>query len=304
VFIKIVFLKIGEINTVTEQFEAEVFIQARWSEKALDHATTTDKVDFSSYWNPELLVQNVMGTPQSNLWREVMYAKSGEAFIVEKRKIKGKFAENLELEDFPFDYQYLSILISSHLSEDELEILEDDHDLSVIKATCFVDEQQWSLLDYVESTPQISVKEFSETKNIRFPVLAVHCSAVRKYGFFIWNIVVIMSIISSLSFATFSITPALPQNRLQLGFTLTLTGVTFRFVTNQSLPKISYLTRIDKYILFSMIFTFLVSVWHAVITLFDGHLQAQMDVGAFIAFAVLYALFQIFFILSVIIKIL
>ena len=48
--------------------------------------------------------------------------------------------------------------------------------------------------------------------------------------------------ISALSFATFSVSPELPQNRLQLSFTLLLTSVAFKFVINQSLPKISYLT--------------------------------------------------------------
>ena len=48
--------------------------------------------------------------------------------------------------------------------------------------------------------------------------------------------------ISALSFSTFAVSPELPQNRLQLSFTLLLTSVTFKFVINQSLPKISYLT--------------------------------------------------------------
>lgn len=57
---------------------------------------------------------------------------------------------------------------------------------------------------------------------------------------------IFQTIISSLSFATFAVERNLPQNRLQLAFTLTLTGVTFRFVTNQQLPKISYLTRLVR----------------------------------------------------------
>ena len=45
-----------------------------------------------------------------------------------------------------------------------------------------------------------------------------------------------------LSFVTFAVKPTLPQNRLQLSFTLVLTAVAFKFVVNQSLPRISYLT--------------------------------------------------------------
>lgn len=40
---RIVFLKLSDIDTVKEQFAAEVFIESRWPEKSLDHG----KVNFS-----------------------------------------------------------------------------------------------------------------------------------------------------------------------------------------------------------------------------------------------------------------
>ena len=36
-FIKVHFLKIGEIDTVKEKYTADIFIQARWREKQLDY---------------------------------------------------------------------------------------------------------------------------------------------------------------------------------------------------------------------------------------------------------------------------
>ena len=48
--------------------------------------------------------------------------------------------------------------------------------------------------------------------------------------------------ICCLAFATFSISESLPQNRLQLSFTLVLTMITFKLTASSSLPKISYLT--------------------------------------------------------------
>ena len=49
-------------------------------------------------------------------------------------------------------------------------------------------------------------------------------------------------LITLLAFATFAVSIKYTQNRLQLSFTLVLTGVAFKFVVNQSLPRISYLT--------------------------------------------------------------
>jgi len=54
--------------------------------------------------------------------------------------------------------------------------------------------------------------------------------------------VCVQFMICSMAFCTFSVSSNFPQNRLQLSFILLLTNVSFKFVVNQSLPMISYLT--------------------------------------------------------------
>src|SRR6218665_1573241 len=52
----------------------------------------------------------------------------------------------------------------------------------------------------------------------------------------------VQAVICSLAFVTFTVGLETPQSRLQLTFILLLTTVTFKFVVNKSLPRISYLT--------------------------------------------------------------
>ena len=52
------------------------------------------------------------------------------------------------------------------------------------------------------------------------------------------------TMITTLSFTTFAVDVTLTQNRLQLSFIVLLTGVTFKLASNQSLPKIPYLTHL------------------------------------------------------------
>ena len=54
-----------------------------------------------------------------------------------------------------------------------------------------------------------------------------------------------------MAFATFSVTYNLPQNRLQLSFTLLLTAVTFKWVVVRCLPTISYLTTLVTLLLYA-----------------------------------------------------
>jgi hypothetical protein len=79
----------------------------------------------------------------------------------------------------------------------------------------------------------------------------------------IWNDLyhfLLQTLISSLSIATFSVDRDKPQNRLQLSFTLVLTGVAFKFVANQSIPKISYLTQLVSLFLSANRILFLFSI--------------------------------------------
>ncbi|OPL21303.1 gamma subunit aminobutyric acid receptor, partial [Mytilus galloprovincialis] len=122
VYIKIVFLKITDIETVAENYAANVFIQARWREKKLD-GNTKDKVNFSEYWSPKLVVQNLENSVLNNVWKEVTVDKNNEAYIVEKRRIKGTFKERQELHDFPFDFQIEEELEKETTQRDEIESL-------------------------------------------------------------------------------------------------------------------------------------------------------------------------------------
>ena len=62
-------------------------------------------IDWSKYWQPKLFIENTIGEPRENAVRTVLHNHDGQAFVVEKRRIKGLFLENLELMDFPFDVQ-------------------------------------------------------------------------------------------------------------------------------------------------------------------------------------------------------
>lgn len=64
-----------------------------------------DIVEPGRYWNPKLYIENAYGDPKEQFRHRVMFNEKGEAFISEKRTVKGTFMENLELDDFPFDVQ-------------------------------------------------------------------------------------------------------------------------------------------------------------------------------------------------------
>ncbi|KAJ8319876.1 hypothetical protein KUTeg_001463, partial [Tegillarca granosa] len=301
------FFKVGEIDTLKEQFTADVVVKAKWREPSLDgQSKPSDAVDFGKMWNPKLYIENSLGDPKEQLRYRILYNDKGEAFVSEKRVIKGTFMENLELDDFPFDVQDLTITVASELPSYEVELIEDQEDHHVVNKQSFVDEQEWHLYVHTECSRRDIVIDQADN-SVRRSALSVKCRAARRpvsVSYIFCNIyckhyqkeqekvsILIYKsnfLICSLSFATFSVGSSKPENRLQLSFTLVLTAVAFKSVVNNSLPRISYLTYMDKYLLASMIMLSAVCAWHAIVTTLHEENAKKTEPKVLIVLGVIY----------------
>ncbi len=56
-------------------------------------------------------MENNLGEPKETIWQTIMLNKVGEATVYERRRIKGCFLENLELDEFPFDTQVILVVL-------------------------------------------------------------------------------------------------------------------------------------------------------------------------------------------------
>ncbi|CAF3600590.1 unnamed protein product [Rotaria sp. Silwood1] len=293
--LRVVFLKIGEIDTLKEQFQAEAFIQARWYEPSLK-GTEIDCFDAHKFWNPLLYIDNSVGDLKNDVWHKVVYDGTDTPMIYEMRKVKGVFLENLELNDFPVDVQDLTITVSTTRTVNEVSFVADTHQLSAINTHAFIDQQEWRLHEHVETSTKLISSPFTPSQN-QHPAFSATCRAARRPGYFYWNVYFLIFFITVMAFATFSVTYNLPQNRLQLSFTLLLTAVTFKWVVVRCLPTISYLTTLDKYVLLSMVMLCVVCAWHAIIAVCPTHVAPHWDNMALISLAVIYTIFHLVFFL-------
>lgn len=64
-----------------------------------------EDIDWSEHWDPKIYIDNTVGEPKVSQSRAVVLNDKGEAYVTERRRIKGSFMEQLELFDFPFDVQ-------------------------------------------------------------------------------------------------------------------------------------------------------------------------------------------------------
>jgi uncharacterized membrane protein YhaH (DUF805 family) len=79
----------------------------------------------------------------------------------------------------------------------------------------------------------------------------------RRVGYYIWKVMSVLVMLVVLSWAVFLIDPADIGNRMAVSITLFLAAVAFAFVTSGLIPRISYLTLLDLYILGCYVLLFL-----------------------------------------------
>ena len=164
-------LVLGEIDTLNEKYQAHASIESRWgvafhqfssAEQARllqGKSLSLDKYA-ESHWHPQLYIENGLGDLKEQLkYTAKLNRDDNRIYICEHRIIKGLFWEKLELHHFPSDVQDLSISVTSMLFDDKVLLLADPYGLSGVNREAFVDQQEWSLYEHVD-TEQRFVKDF------------------------------------------------------------------------------------------------------------------------------------------------
>jgi hypothetical protein len=168
-------INLGEIDTLNEKYQAHASIESRWPvpyDKFLSNLSYDDQnrltngksitlVKYAeSNWHPHLYIENGLG----ELKEQIKYSgrinqDDNKIYICEHRDIKGLFWEKLELYHFPSDVQDLSISVASMLYDDKVLLVVDPYRLSGINREAFVDQQEWSLYEHVDSEQRF-IKDF------------------------------------------------------------------------------------------------------------------------------------------------
>ncbi|XP_074642940.1 uncharacterized protein LOC141900104 [Tubulanus polymorphus] len=255
--VRVGYKKIIDVDTVKQLYKAEIFVQTKWPEPHL--ANMTDKelstVNFEKLWRPEIAILNCT---DDGLKISTTYSVSNHQpgyrhpVITMHQNIKGVFTETLELEDFPFDVQELTVQVSSQRPVEEVELIPDRCEMSTVDIHSCLDQDEWTLYQHVETSNRIRREEQTDRKEILKSCIDFTCSVKRNPGYYVWNIIFIMFIVTTLKFTAYSEVPLNFKARLVITFTLLLTCVAFKSTIKQSLPPISYLTYLDIYILISI----------------------------------------------------
>jgi hypothetical protein len=312
IYVCIVFLKIGEIDTVKERFQADAYIETHWDDDTVDPKLAFDP---RNHWNPELHIENAIG----ELKQEIRYKTrniNGKCRVYEMRNVKGVFWERLELWDFPLgkkkeffyqknlllknlylDIQELSITLSTSRSEKEITFEQNPDHPCTVNTQDFLNQQEWNIFTHVTTSTK-TIKDL--WNNCKRPCFSSTAFVSRKPGYFIYNAYMLIFFVSTLGFVPFSFTVANNHFRIQVTSLLILTSVNFRWIVTQRLPTVSYLTTLDKYAIGALIFLVALCGWHATIgssVIYDNDTdnKERVDTIVLVVIGVFYIIYHIIY---------
>jgi hypothetical protein len=125
-----------------------------------------------------------------------------------------------------------------------------------------LDKSAWYLHDVVRTKRDTMVREYSFGKR-EYPALVITCQAFRLPGYFYWNALLPILLITFAALGPFVIDYKSAASRLPSTATMLLSAVSFKAAVTRLLPTVSYLTSLDKYSLASIVVIAVMFIYHS-----------------------------------------
>ncbi len=264
---QVIINKIGKIDTLNSTFYAELYLNVTWLDELNPNVKLNNfNYDSKKYFNPNVIIANLIDEP---IMEEIKYdiqktknLNSNEIKIMEIRKLSGTFWHEFDLKYFPIDVQSLNIEVKSNRSLRDVKLIESKEKFSCLNPFALMNTEEWTIQSCLKTNAFVTQNEISMENYSQF-VVAITASRLPRFYFY--NLFLLILLITVIGLTRFTVTCDLPQVRLIIDQMVTLTLITFKSVANANLPTISYLTSVDKYLLFSIVFIMLQCIYDAVI---------------------------------------
>eukprot|EP00457_Paulinella_chromatophora_P005215 gb/GEZN01005229.1/.p1 GENE.gb/GEZN01005229.1/~~gb/GEZN01005229.1/.p1 ORF type:complete len:566 (+),score=43.37 gb/GEZN01005229.1/:85-1782(+) len=248
--------RLEQIDPVAQQFEVSGWMHFFWIDKKFPTRYGFEKVRGSFVEveddgehlpiNLNYIFENAAG-PIEHKTQAIFRFDEETGLVSEKVHFSATLTEDLELDRFPFDRQYLTMRICIrsrfHVLGKPPPFVPDRVELQkIVSYRCSPTIAGWNAF-----SPVVSYCKAVGRDDIYR--IAVSMRVEREPLYFLVNILVPVLMIVSLAPISFIITSDEIGSRMSIVLTLLLTVVTFKFVIFTEIPKTATTTMLDKYIM-------------------------------------------------------
>ena len=256
-------LQVFDIDHVAQKFSAKIFLQFRIPDGVQDPDLLRDLDDVKPQFPKDTL------RPGARWFMEQFDFPNARDFQILESKVvvmdrhidivlktSGTFFEVMELECFPVDVQELTLIISMSVAQEgicaaEFTNLLDDGGTTVatVNTTIFSMSNMWQL----SPVARLAHRTLQPMQHTTYPAIAVTAFIARRQGYYIFNVLMPLGSLQFLATLQYLLPGDFSRvaDRIAYSVTLLLTSAAYKLFVSSTLPDISYLTLIDRYVLFN-----------------------------------------------------
>ena len=249
----IFFQDVAQLSDVEQTLDVDAYVLARWRDPRLaDPARGEGAADCpvpeGRLWMPALEPENLRG-------RQTFYPPR---FLVDERgtvtyarRLWVKLSYPLDFRDFPRDRHRWRVTLWPVLSRAD-EIL--FHPLRRVTAI----NDRVSIQGWRVGTPQPQASTAARAARAgTFARFDVDLELERRWGYYAWKLGLPLTLIVFMAYGVYFIPSSAVAQQIGLGMTSMLTLIAYMLALGGSLPRLSYLTRADRFFVGSAVLVFL-----------------------------------------------
>ncbi|MEI6323285.1 MAG: hypothetical protein WCP60_09305 [bacterium] len=256
---------ITRIDSSTQTFLVNFMLILHWKDTRLAYSGhQTREYALSDVWAPPILFENQTRDLVRSLPEIVTVTPDG--LVSYRQRYIGEFSQALDLRAFPFDRGTFGIhLVSPGNSPDEILFLPGEEGLRIGLKNGIGIAPQISMSDWHILSTDSAVRPYVITPGTQIASCDFKFTAARNSSYFIIKVLLPLLLIVMMSWAVFWIDPSDSGAQFSIAVTAMLTLIAYRFAIDANVPKLPYLTCLDKFVLFSSLLVF-VTLIQAIIT--------------------------------------
>ena len=240
-------LDFARVTAREESFDVTGYLELSWRDPRLalpgeegPKPGSGRRVDAGRIWTPRLLFENALEPPRYH--GEPVVEADGHGLVTSWAVLSGKFSAPMDLRRFPFDRQVLRVRIGAF--EDESVVR-----FAVKRELVIVDEEA-TVSDWTVGSPRARVDAHRYVPGQEaYPRYEYAVGLRRRATFYIWRVMVPLTLLAAVSWAAFWFEPVGLQPQISTCMAALIALVAFNFAVDFALPKVDELTLIDRHAL-------------------------------------------------------
>jgi hypothetical protein len=243
---------VKEIDDVSQSFSADFLISLHWqdlrlSSKSLGNLLVGCDLDINDIWNPQVRILN--RKKLDKIFESLKVDATGN--VTYRQRFIGDLSSRLDLREFPFDKLLISIsLVSVGHGPDEVSFYVDE---SVTGQS-----DSFSIVDWMVKLKNTNITtEYISSRHRNISRFDLQLEANRHTGFYLWKVFFPLTFIVFMAGTVFWIDPIDLPAQIGVSTASIITLIAFQFSLGYLLPRVSYLTRADLFLMGSTLLVFL-----------------------------------------------